>query len=440
MSGSTQRGLWGKALGVSGALALLSSAASDFLKPLFNSTLYLALFFLGLTLLAGAVQLFAGERRRAEIRQIEFLDIGKYWFGCLFTALVIFTGFLLVTYTLNSDDPDGYLAENVPFIASLQKKWHMVEKHLVDISENTRKTAEHAEAIEEHAKATEEHAGKSAELLEKMVNPLDARKQLAQLGLKYDVETYGQAVLTGDQEIIKLFFDAGMKPLPQTPDGSCALFTAILTGAPNWTETLNLVLSTFHLKPNDLVANYELVGQNKRHFELINNWFLNDLSLPKVVYQDVIQQNLGSRVFGTRLSDLIALSAIDAFNAVSLNVIKDLSLNMEEGIGARNTIARLYEEYFLLITEAKGVPEGPEFDPMRNGILTARKLWYTPEKERLFRTKIAQYRGATETLKAFSAQIAPHAPQTIPAGKTASETSQPSWKSQKSNPHIWRNK
>lgn len=438
MSGSTQHGLWAKALGVSSALAVLSSAASDFLKPLFNSTLYLALFFLGLTLLAGAVQLFAGERRRAEIHRIQFLDIGKYWFGCLFTALVIFTGFLLITYTLNSDDRDGFLAENVPFIASLQKKWHMVETHLVHISENTRKTAEHAQAIEEHAKATEEHAGKSAELLEKMVNPLDARKQLAQLGLKYDVETYGEAVRTGDQEVIKLFFDAGMRPTPNTGDGSCAFFNAIVTRAPNWEKTLKLVVDTFKVNPNNVVP-YSVFAKNKPHFDLINNWFTGNLHLPAALNNNVIQSRLGNINVDTDLGLLIAVSDIEV-DKKGMDVIRGLRLNLDKGIQARNAVALIYQEHFDLINEGKGIPPGVEFEKVRDNIKAARKIWYTPERERDFWERLAVYKKATEELKTLSGQMKTAATEKDASEKNISPASQPSWKTQKSNPHIWRNK
>lgn len=438
MSGPTQRGVWGKALGVSGALAVLSSAASDFFKPLFNSTLYLALFFLGLTLLAGAVQLFAGERRRAEIRRIEFLDIGKYWFGCLFTALVIFTGFLLITYTLNSDDRDGYLAENVPFIASLQKKWHVVETHLVHISENTRKTAEHAQAIEEHAKATEEHAGKSAELLEKMVNPQDARKQLAQLGLKYDVTTYGEAVRTGDQDIIKLFFDAGMEPTPRTEDGSCSLLDAIINGAPNWEKTLKLVLDTFKVNPNT-TGSYAVFGKNKPHFEALNNWFLANLELPEFLNINLVQSKLGNMSIEIDFGLLIALSEI-RLEKNSIDTIKELSLNLEKGINARDEIADRYEDFFDLINEGRGIQNRAEYAEDLRNIILLRPQWYTLEKERDFRERLAVYRKATEELKTLSGQMKTAATQKNTSEKNISPASQPSWKTQKSNPHIWRNK
>lgn len=396
-------GLWGKAVGVSSALAVLSSAASDFLKPLFNSTLYLALFFLGLSLCAGAVQLFAGERRRAQIHNIEFMDIGKYWFGCLFTALLIFTAFLLCTYTLNSDDPDGYLAENVPFIATLQRKLHVVEKHLADISENTRKTAEHTEAIKEHAKATEEYTGKSAEMLEKMVNPLDARKQLAQLGLKYDVETYGEAIRTGDQEVIKLFFDSGMRPTPNTEDGSCALFNAVLIGAPNWEKTLKLVLDTFKVNPNN-IASYPVYSKNKSHFEFINNWFLSNLYLPANLNNNIIQARLSKIIPQVDLGLLIALSDIE-LDQKKLNTIKELSLNLDNGIKARDDIALIYKEHFDLINEGKGIPSGLEFEKIRNDIKSLRALWYTPERERDFRYRLYLYTKQTAALRELANQM-----------------------------------
>ena len=128
--------------------------------------------------------------------------LGEYWSGPTRWVLFISSLMMIVTYSISSNQADngGYLASKSETISNIQKELGIITELTKKIEDNTRRTAESTEKI-----------SSQIENVKKEVSS-DPRKEVANLGLSWDVDAFSKALMSGDLKLIELFLAGGMKP------------------------------------------------------------------------------------------------------------------------------------------------------------------------------------------------------------------------------------
>lgn len=232
----------------------LLAVFSDFLKPLFNSTVLLVVL-MALILLAEYIFYALGKvsARMAALNHSLAQETGGKWFAPFFIASLMAFCIFVWTFALNADDEDGYLAQNFKVLSNLQAALGMTNKHLADISEHTRKSAESLEKID----------NKIGDLKkEKSEHP---RKELANMGINWNEESYFKAIYDADLDALKLFWAGGMDPMAKKAtkynfanytSRVPYVFLAITPENPNWEKILNIYLANEYFDLNDAKYDY----------------------------------------------------------------------------------------------------------------------------------------------------------------------------------------
>lgn len=211
MDHSNNQSTIGKTIGLVGKVCVgattLAAVISDVLYPIAPFSAYIASF-LVLLLFLISISVF-----------IPFLNInfkrifGVYWYWPITLTVTMSSIMLFGVYALglNSND-SGYLSERFPLVASLQKDIGLIEQHTKAIAKSTHK-------IERN---TNEISSKMDNVKNEISN--DPRKEIANLGSKWSVESFVNALMEGDIRRINLFLEGGMKPTKLHKGSSAILY------------------------------------------------------------------------------------------------------------------------------------------------------------------------------------------------------------------------
>lgn len=413
----------------SGIVAIIS----DILQPLLDFTL-IFLVLCG-AVLAGeiAIGLCAKSPKGRELNAKLKKLTDNFWLKPILWATSIAFCVLLTMFLLNDDTEDGFLAEHSETVRSLQKDLGLINERLEEIAEHTRQTAQNTKEIAEqskataksvretagntaeiaetsketaeHAKATADNTGrlveqgeKTTELLERIVNPEDARKKLSQIGVPYTISGFRSKVMEGDLETLKLFYEAGWDPL--TPNagfpGISPIFLALAQQTPNYLGVLAQAIEEGKYEPNKKIK-VDLMSTFGREIMGLFEW----LNAPNVlIYQGqnrVVNANLGYLIAVLiRMPDKDVLSFVNAFH-----------LDMKDGISFRNSIINknyiikaaqkqtesMYASMPAQIREAQKKHKSAVDAALINAL-------FPPDKEKLFQKRSKEYRKGTQELAA----------------------------------------
>lgn len=258
-----------------GIYPAMLAAVSDFLKPLFNSTLFLVVFMTLLLLVEYLFWLLAKcSRKMAGINASLHRETGGKWFAPFFVASIMAYCIFIWTYALNGDAKNGYLAENFHVLSNLQADLGMTNRRLAEISEHTRQGAETLGKIDTKLDSLKK---------EKSANP---RKELANIGIQWNEENYFKAIYNADMEALRLFWAGGMNPMAtkETRHGYLNyvsrvpyVFFAINPHNPKWEKILNIYLANEFFDLNDKNFDYYSPPHNSLQEQILSQTNVNRL-------------------------------------------------------------------------------------------------------------------------------------------------------------------
>lgn len=320
----------------SGVVALVS----DILQPLLDFTL-LFLCLSGLMLAAEILLGFYTKSARGQALNKKLLKLTDgYWFKPILGATILSFCVLSGMYLLNEGTEDGLLAEKSEAVRKLQDSLGLMNASLDNIERNLNKASGHAgESARnlEHAATDSRHA---VELLRELHESSDARKRLAQQGLRFDSRHFAFTLMDGELEAQKLFYEAGMTPEIRDSQGGMPIFSAILNDSPNWRKSLVLAIREGNFNPNKpqrVLLDHSLdPGIYERR---LTKWLGGDSGLFAFFQPGLPEgaQNLDAGSF-IALSEPIPSSE-------TLKLIEDMGLDMKNGAALREKLAEQYENY-----------------------------------------------------------------------------------------------
>lgn len=247
---------------------------------------------------------------------------------------------VLGMFLLNDDTEDGFLAEHSEAVRKLQAGMDQMKDHLLGIAKNVKKTAD---SMGDAARSLEHVAGdakRQVELIVELSESSDARKRLAQHGLRYDSRQFTFKIMDGDLEAQKLFYEAGMQPDSHDSQGGMPIFAAILGNAPNWRESLLLAIREGGFDANKIhqifIGPTLDPGKNE---EQLTEWLEGDSELFAFFQPDLMdgRENLD-------VGSLVALTEIIPSPA-TLDLVKTTGLDLKKGVELREKLAKQYEDY-----------------------------------------------------------------------------------------------
>lgn len=411
-----------KVIALYGAVAALFS---DFLKPLLNFTLFL-LIACGALALVEFLAHATRERFTLSARVDDcFASFGRhYWFKAVFVTTCLVGATFLLMYTLNANEPGGFLAQHSEAIRLLQHDLGVANRHLAKIAQHTENLEKHAKKSADNTSELVRQGEKRIELLREFVEPEDARKQLAMVGIPYTVDGYRSKILEGDLDSLRLFYEAGWDAnIKYGKEGgeTFPLFYAIITSTPNYCEILGLAIEVGNFEPNKIIKKYQIFDSYLNDAINLRSWLCKDGDR---LFDNIFEYG---RVNGT-VSSFEGVDAntgwiIAALHPVPeenlLNFVKKYNIDMESGLKFRKTIANGYEKKMQQLKSS--MPDLPKIkatlyggnnltDHQRRELIELSsaiehfKEWYTPEKERYFYEQLERYKAGTRALEQAAAQ------------------------------------
>lgn len=408
-----------------GAVAALFS---DFLKPLLNFTLFLLI---ACCVLALVEFLAHATRERFSIAaRVDdcFAGIGKhYWFKAVFVTTCLVGATFLLMYTLNVNEPGGFLAQHSEAIRLLQQDLGVANRHLAKIAEHTENIEKHTKQSADNTSELVKQGKKRIELLREFVEPEDARKQLAMIGVPYTVDGYRSKILEGDLASLKLFYEAGWDAnvkYEKEGKGAFPLFYAIITSTPNYCDILGLAIDVGNFDPNKTIKKYQVFDSYLNDAINLRSWLCKGSHELQSVFGKVngavdcfegVDANTGWII--------AALHPVPEENL--LNFIKKYNIDMKSGIDFRKALADGYEQKMKYLKTSMSnlakikadihnytkknsgnLYNDPEFARLigTQSEIEQFKLWYTPEKERYFHEQLERYKAGTRALEQAAAQ------------------------------------
>lgn len=320
----------------SGVVALIS----DILQPLLDFTLVF-LCLCGLLLISEILLGFYTKSARGRALNEKLLKLTDgYWFRTILSATALSFCVLLGMFLLNDDTEDGFLAEKSAAVRKLQESLGVINTHLDNIGRNAEIASKNTRDSSRNLSRAARESRNQAELLRELSESSDARKRLAQQGLRFDSRHFAFAIQDGDLESQKLFYEAGMRPDAHDSQGGMPIFAAIINEAPAWRDSLRLAINEGGFDAN-----------KPRRVSL-------GTSLDPGIYEARLTRRLGGS------SDLLAFFQPDlpeggrdldagCFIALSeisptpetLRLIEDTGLDLKKGAALRERLADQYESY-----------------------------------------------------------------------------------------------
>lgn len=193
-----------------GVVTTAIAVVSDVLLPVAPFALYTAI----VLLVIGVAIPIVHAVRPLNLRAKDAFH--EYWDKPIWLAVAVSFVMMCVAYHSSSQSPsgNGVLADNFPMFRSVQQDLGIIrssvqaiERHTGEISDNTRQINEKMDSVKQETSA-------------------DPRKELANLGVTWSVDSFVEAMMEGDMEKVRLFLAGGMKP-DALHNGSSALLYAL---------------------------------------------------------------------------------------------------------------------------------------------------------------------------------------------------------------------
>lgn len=201
-----------KTAGPIGLLTATAGAILDFLTPLGNYIYLLAAILLVLTVLTAICSKsnpilqkvkkstsFAPDFIKNELVELWQPDGVAFWKKGLFQVLTFLTALSLGAGVYAKDNPNGFLATKIDSVASLQTNLGLIDSKLGNISAKQDKIIEVIEKTD-----------KKIDLVKKETSD-NPRKELANLGVSWDEDSFMQSIMQNDKNVFDLFIAGGFK-------------------------------------------------------------------------------------------------------------------------------------------------------------------------------------------------------------------------------------
>lgn len=201
-----------KTAGPIGLLTATAGAILDFLTPLGNYIYVLAAILLVLTVLSAICSksnpmlqkvknstAFAPDFIKNELVELWQPDGVAFWKKGLFQVLTFLTALSFGAGVYAKDNPKGFLATKIDSVASLQTNLGLIDSKLGEISAKQDKIIE-----------VLDKADKKIDLVKKETSD-NPRKELANLGVSWDEDSFMQSIIQNDKNAFDLFIAGGFK-------------------------------------------------------------------------------------------------------------------------------------------------------------------------------------------------------------------------------------
>lgn len=179
------------------------------------------------------------------------------WPAAMMVAAFLFSFTLLGTYILEiNTNNKGYLANKIPAFAQIQKDIGFIRSRLDDIAESNKKIANNTNIIAqntEEIKSTNKQIAESNNQIANNTKKLgtvvkqevssDPRKELANFGITWSIQSYIKVLMSGDLRSISLFLDGGMKATTIHKGSSAILYAMQSNLGNNRIKIIDLFIS-----------------------------------------------------------------------------------------------------------------------------------------------------------------------------------------------------
>ncbi len=199
-----------KTAGPIGLLVGTIGAILDFLTPLGSYVYGLIAVLLGLTILSAlcsrnnllvekikSFTSFAPDYIKSELVELWQPDSAVFWKKGLFQVLLFLTALSVCAAVYAQNNPKGFLATKIETVADLQSSLGLINSKLDDISVKQDKLIEGVDIV-----------NKKLDLVKKETSN-DPRKELSNLGVAWDSESFWDALIRNDLKVASLFIDGG---------------------------------------------------------------------------------------------------------------------------------------------------------------------------------------------------------------------------------------
>ena len=228
-------------------VSFIASFFADFLKPIAPFALYLLLFLLVLMAVSLVVRTIPFLNLKAE------KTIPSVWYAPLFFTILISFVVMTITYQLGKNSgSNGYLAENFQLIDDMQSELGLINKNIEKLNRTT-------EVIKTNTEKTAINTGSIDKKMDELITSSDPRKELANLGITWSVDSLAQAITAGDLQTIELFDSGGF-----SPNQARIAIEKILYEGYEPIKTLEYLFQNekFGIKPNDFNFLYDAILDN----------------------------------------------------------------------------------------------------------------------------------------------------------------------------------
>lgn len=201
-----------KTAGPIGLLTATAGAILDFLTPLGSYIYLLTSILLVLTVLSAICSksnpilqkvknstAFAPDFIKNELVELWQPDGAAFWKKGLFQVLTFLTALSLGAGVYAKDNPNGFLATKIDSVASLQTNLGLIDSKLGDISNKQDKIIKVIEKTD-----------KKIDLVKKETSD-NPRKELANLGVDWDEDSFVESMINNDKKTFNLFIKGGFK-------------------------------------------------------------------------------------------------------------------------------------------------------------------------------------------------------------------------------------
>lgn len=179
----------------------IASFFADFLKPVAPFALYLLFFILVLLAISLVIRTIPPLNLKAE------KTMPTIWYSPLFCTMLISLTIMAATYQLgNQSGGSGYLAENFQLIDDMQSELGLINKNIEKLNSS-------AEDIITNTDRTANNTGSIDKKMDELIMSSDPRKELANNGIAWSVDSLASAITAGDFQTIDLFYKGGFLPI-----------------------------------------------------------------------------------------------------------------------------------------------------------------------------------------------------------------------------------
>lgn len=190
-------------------LTTIGAIVADVLTPIAPMGLYVSISLACITFLLFILTQFA------IFESIAIKSFDQYWKGPVYISLVLSTIMIYFAYYFAETNAPhkGYLATEFKILEKIQQDIGLIQKQTAEIAINTKKIAENTQKI---------NITMGTLKSETSANP---RKEIANMGLKWNSKDFVDVLKSGDINLIELFLQGGMKASDRYNAASAILYS-----------------------------------------------------------------------------------------------------------------------------------------------------------------------------------------------------------------------